>query len=219
MKKQASIKKNTPEIYAGLVQDNKNTRKCLLLDDQGRFSRFDSKAQLEKLQSYEALIKPTIDKVWANFDEFVVQTNEQTMLAYHEQLFGGKLPPKKQDLITTKLIIWHKMMSLIKNDMTVKESEGSPKDPVSGRKSSIATRKYFLGEVKEGSADITTYQALKCLELIRVAISEEIGFIEEAELKQYIIDHAEVLKTKQDPWRIFQYYRPQLIKAKLIKHD
>lgn len=33
----------------------------------------------------------------------------------------------------------------------------------------------------------------------------------ETELRDYIIKHAEKLQTKQDPWRIFQYYRGRLI--------
>lgn len=211
MSKKSNAKQNTPEIYVGLVEDAKNNNICLMEDNENRFSIFNSKAQLEGLTSYEALIKPTIFKVWANFNDFADTVNEQTTLAYHEQLFKAN-PPKKQDLITTKLHVWHKLIASAKNSMV----SDTPKDPVTQRKSTITTRKYVPGDVKEGSADIKTYQALKSLELFRECLGEQ-EFVSEGVLKQYVIDHAAVLKTRQDPWRIFQYYRPQLIKAKLIR--
>jgi hypothetical protein len=39
----------------------------------------------------------------------------------------------------------------------------------------------------------------------------------ETELKAYIEKHADKLYTKQDPWRIFQYYRGKLIAAGFLR--
>lgn len=215
----SKVKQNTPEVYVGLVSDTKNLHRCIVEDTNMAYSMFQSRAQLEGLQSYESLIKPTISKVWANFEDFAETTNKQTTLAYHEQLFNDAQPPKKQDLITTQLQVWHKICSLVKNNLV--NETAAPKDPISGRKSTIGSRKYYHGAnapTKKETGDIKTYQALKSLELFRDCIGEG-EFVEEAALKQYVIDHAEVLKTRQDPWRIFQYYRPQLLKAGLIRHD
>lgn len=213
-------KQNTPEIYVGLVQDPANLNRCIMEDLEFRHSIFDSRAQLEKLESYEALIKPTISKVWSNFNEFTEKVNEQTTLAYHDNFFKAN-PPKKQQLIMTQLMVWHYMATHAKNNLT----QTTPKDPVSGRKSTISTSEYSLGEIESGTADIKTYQALKSLELFRECLEKQ-GIdkngrkvVTEAILKQYVIDHAAVLKTRQEPWRIFQYYRPQLIKAKLLRRS
>lgn len=206
-------KKSTPEVYVGLIQDSRNINRCIMEDIEFNFTICDSFAQIESMKSFEELIKPTIAKVWKNFNEFDDTVNEQTALAYHEQLFG-KNPPDKQELITTKLMVWHKIAATAKNNLT--NQSGTPKDPETGRKSTILTSVYTRGDITEGSADIKTYQALKCLELFRDCIGDR-EEVTEGELKQYVIDHTDILKTRQDPWRIFQYYRPTLIKAKLIR--
>lgn len=41
----------------------------------------------------------------------------------------------------------------------------------------------------------------------------------EAQLRAKVAERAEELKTRQDPWRIFQYYRPMLVKAGVIAHN
>lgn len=214
MSKKQTTKKNTPDIYMGLVSDPKNLRRCLIEDNNGVYSLFENANTLESLQSYNALIKPEIAKRWDNFDMFVEKENTQTVLCYHENLFGAN-PPKKQDHITTQLMVWHKLCSLVKNKAFANET-GTPKDPVTNRKSTILNCVYSPGEITEGSADIKTYQALKCLELFRNCLGDQ-SEVTEGVLKQYVIDHAEVLKTRQDPWRIFQYYRASLIAAKLIR--
>lgn len=213
MSKKTKTVKSTPEIYVGLISDSKNLSRCMIEDHEGNFSLFDNAIQLEKLESFETLIKPTIFKRWDNFNAFDEQVNEQTALTYHENLFHAP-PPKGQELITTKLHVWHKLCSQVKNNLT--DKTGTPKDPVTNRKSTILNCTYHHGEIKEGTADIKTYQALKSLELFRQCIGDRES-VTEGELKQYVIDHAEILKTKQDPWRIFQYYRPALIKAQLIR--
>lgn len=207
------LKQSTPEIYVGLIQDSRNVNRTLMEDVDFNFTLCDSFSQIEAMKSFEELIKPTIAKVWKGFNEFDEKVNEQTALAYHESVFG-KNPPEKQELITTKLMVWHKLCTTAKNNLT--NQTGTPKDPETGRKSTILTSVYSRGEITEGTADIKTYQALKSLELFRDCIGDR-EEVTEGELKQYVIDHAEILKTRQDPWRIFQYYRPALIKAKLIR--
>lgn len=212
----SKIRQNTPEIYVGITCDPNNLNRCLMEDVHFVFSVFNNKAQLESLASYESLIEPTINKVWANFNQFTEEIRGQTLLAYHDNLFGAE-PPKKQPEIQTQLWCWHKMTSQAKNNMTSKTTT----DPVSGRKSTIGDRRYYLGTAE--THDIRTHQALKSLELFKDCL-KSMGttvdgqtYVTEAVLKAYVIDHAAVLKTRQDPWRIFQYYRPQLIKAKLIR--
>jgi hypothetical protein len=214
MSKKSKIAKSTPDCYVGLVSDPKNLRRCLIEDNNMVYSLFENPHTLESLQSYEAMIKPEIAKRWNNFDHFVETVNEQTLLCYHENLFSVPVP-KKQDLIVTQLHVWHKMCSLCKNTYFA-NMIGTPKDPTTQRKSTILTCVYSPGEVTEGAADIKTFQALKSLQLFRDCLLDRTE-VTEGELKQYVIDRADVLKTRQDPWRIFQYYRPQLIAAKLLR--
>lgn len=216
MSKKNKQKQNTPDCYVGLITDSRNLKRCLIEDLNGVYSLFENGATLEKLQSYEELIKPTIGKRWDNFDAFEKEVNMQTALTYHENLFGVS-PPKDQDLIFTKINVWHKMCMTVKNKAFANET-GTPTDPVSNRKSTILTCIYSTGEITEGTADVKTYQALKCLELFRACLAKEgTEEVTEGILKQYVIDNAAILKTRQDPWRIFQYYRPTLIAAKLIR--
>lgn len=207
-------KQNTPEIYQGLVSDPKNLRRCLVEDLNMTYSLFDSRAQLEGLQSYESLIKPTIQKCWNDFNDFTEKCNKNTSLLYHEQLFGATAP-KKQDLITTQLYVWHKLCSIVKNNLC--DQSATPKDPVTQRKSNILNCNYYPGET-QGTGEIRTFQAIQCIKLFRACLGERES-VSEGELKQYVIDHAGELKTKQEPWRIFQYYRPSLIAAKIMRRQ
>jgi len=213
MAKKQKQAQSTPTIYVGLISDSKNLSRCLIEDQEGNFSLFDNAIQLEKLESYETLIKPTIFKRWDNFNAFEEQVNEQTALTYHENLFLAP-PPKGQELITTKLHVWHKLCSQVKNNLT--DKTGTPKDPVTNRKSTILNCVYSKGEITEGTADIKTFQALRSLDLFRRCIGDR-EEVTEGELKQFVIDNGAELKTRQEPWRIFQYYRPMLIAAKLLR--
>jgi hypothetical protein len=60
---------------------------------------------------------------------------------------------------------------------------------------------------------------MACLKIFEDSMDTEKHTISEKDLKDAVIKRAAELKTRQDPWRIFQYYRPQLIQAKLIRHS
>ena len=210
-KKQA---KSTIEIYQGLGSTVNRANVCLVEDINGNYSLHNSKQALEQLQSFSALIKDTLSKVWGGFNEFLKE-HKNTVLAYHEQLFKTE-PPKDQPIEVTAVYVWNKLISIAKTDLTTEVPVSA-----SGRKSTIGTCEYRLGEQKV--PNLKTPQAQACYRLLTQCIAENAGtypaedpFITEQVLKQYIIDHAAELKTRQDPWRIFQYYRPVLITDKLI---
>lgn len=154
----------------------------------------------------------TIDVEFKNFDEFEARPI-QTILTYHEQFFKCE-PPKKQTKTLTALQIWAYFLREGKPHLPNVNAETGEKI----RKSSIAGRQYFKGESYGKPHEVKTFQALKCINIFTDALGTNPAITEE-DLKAAIIKRATELKTKQDPWRIFQYYRPQLIKAKLIKHD
>ncbi len=179
------------------------------------------------------MVKEAQHKVWMPADQFMDE-NKQTILTYHENLFKKPVADKSQDLITTAAYCIYKMMSLATNRAT----ETTPTN-ADGRKASILTSKYFPGldeERKErtDTGTLKTPQALCSLRLFRACLQEsrdkhtadpknqEIPMpdhVTEEALRQYVIDHADQLHTKQDPWRIFQYYRAAIISERLMRRE
>lgn len=205
--------KSIPTIYHELPTSATRTTICVMEDLNGNFSLHNNRSALEKLQSFSALIKDTIQKIWDGFDAFT-RENKQTILAYHANLFGAE-PPKNQDIVITALYTWNKIIKAAKTDMTTEV-------PVSatGRKSTIGLCEYTLGPT-EGDGQLKTPQAKACLKLFRQCLTERSAnkdkpMITEEVLKQFIVDHASELHTRQEPWRIFQYYRPELISQNLL---
>lgn len=217
------LAKSTPEIYQGLNCDIKFLKLCLQEDVHGGFYLFET-------PSHSHIIKTSIQKSWANENEFDHE-NKNTILAYHENLFKAN-PPADQDLIITALHCWYKMCSIA--------VDRTPKTPVtdSGRKSSVLNSTYRLGDVVEGTVGLKTPQAIACTNLFRACIqikqdadttlaesksqalpADYVPTVTEDVLKKYIEENATVLKTKQAPWRIFQYYRANLIAAKILKRN
>jgi len=86
----------------------------------------------------------------------------------------------------------------------------------------LANRKYVLvdnlNESQEEFRDIHTAnltpQAQACL---RLFLSEGTNEVSEARMKELVEERQADLNTRQDPWRIWQYYRPQLIELRWIR--
>ena len=63
-----------------------------------------------------------------------------------------------------------------------------------------------------------TRQARKIWEfIVDECIATGLPYIVESRMQNIVNDRAQELNTKQNPWRIFQYYRPELIDCQLIK--
>jgi hypothetical protein len=157
-----------------------------------------------------------IYKTFNNFDEFSSRPSQE-ILTHHANIFNEE-PPKKQILITTALYVW---AWFVKNG-TPHIPESQQVDPVTGkkeRKSSIKTRKYFLG-TQSTLPEKCPAQMITCNKIFTELLNKSgKDSITEAELEAEIIQRTSELKTRQDPWRIFQYYRPRLIANKLIRSE
>lgn len=207
-----STLKSIPELYQSLKRDTTVLKHCIVEDTHGGYYMFDKPEACH-------IISTAIHKKWDNFNKFS-EENKQTLLTYHENCFK-KPVPKDQSLVETAVYVWYYLA-----DHAVDRTERTPVTS-SGRVSTILARQYFVGAVTEGVGDLKTPQALKCLDLFRRALKEHgedtgeanrvIRHITEDHLKKFVTDNGGELKTRQDPWRIFQYYRPNLIAAKLIK--
>ena len=206
MAKQTKIAQNQVEIYQGL-DITKNQNACVVEDVHSLFYIFDNPSSIH-------ILKEARLKVWDGIGVFMDQ-GKQTILCYHENLFKCN-PDKSLNPVKISQYTWAKIVSLAVDRRSVHTPTQN------GRKSTIGLCEYrATSELGEGQ--LKTPQAKACIKLFREVLASDKAtatdtdrFVTEEVLRQYIIDHAAELHTKQDPWRIFQYYRPNLITEKLI---
>jgi hypothetical protein len=200
-----------PAMYLSLTPPNKErSLRKVIIDVTGKVYSFKNES---------VPVPPEIepDIIFKNFDDFSSR-NEQTILTFHANIFKSE-PPKKQRIIQTALMVWAHWIGVGSKPILVNV------DPETGekkRESTILKRLYKPGEMllKQGTAacPIKTRQALVCLQIFVDALGDKPSITEE-DLRRHVETRAAEIKTKQDPWRIFQYYRPNLIKGGMLRHD
>lgn len=157
-------------------------------------------------------LEPSIiprSKIWENYDQFAeMESSEMKALVnsredidpYNFIERGKKSVPKQ----TLGMAIW---LELCKRSefVTRKLMNTAGMDK---RKANLLQRVYKIDRTKmsESVADLPT-QAIACLKLMWELDGDEIT---EGDLRELIIKNADKLNTRQDPWRIFQYYRAKL---------
>jgi len=194
-----------PEMYRTLKQDPTVTKNCIVEDVHFQFFRFNHPSE-------NHIVKDAVQNIWPTFDKFA-ETPKAQLLTYHAQLFKSE-PPETQDLTITALMVWYKLAEIATN-RTFK----APTDPISGKKSTTSASTYKLGSIVTPELGlIKTPQALACYKIFKETLAAR-DFITEAELKVAVIARAGELRTRQDPWRIFQYYRPTLIKLLVLRRE
>lgn len=139
-----------------------------------------------------------------NWEEFNGLKHKE--LALFAQRFGVIIK-KGMTKVDVSLSIWEKMIEV-----------GRPYSGVKGpgpmRRGKLANRVYRrvteLTDLELDRREHSTLcpQARVCLEIF---LSAGIDEVPEAQMKEMIYEQADKLHTRQDPWRIWQYYRPQLI--------
>lgn len=154
-------------------------------------------------------------KNWADYDSGFGE-NDKEELHEHYEAFYGKRAPKNAHKVTLTKAIWIKLY-LKANDRTKDYVRGGTKDPVTGekeRKRNLNGRRYKI--IQGLSADHLQDQALTIhRELLKYQAQAGTETITEAEVIDLMdrIAAAKILKTKQEPFRIFQYYRSALIRS------
>lgn len=194
-----------PEMYRTLNRDASRTKQCIVEDVHFQFFRFNTPAE-------NHIVSTGVQNIWPNFNKFAEMPKAQ-ILTYHAQLFKSE-PPEGQDLVTSAVYVWYKLCD-IATDRTIK----TPTDPISGKRSTISASTYSLGSITDVPLGlIKTPQASACYKIFRETL-DTAESITEAKLKEAIMARAGELKTRQDPWRIFQYYRPSLIKLNVLRRQ
>lgn len=175
----------------------------------------DGKIHVFKDKSSQIPADIQVDTGWENFDKFVALP-KQTVLAYHEQYFKCE-PPKGQSLTTTATYVWAYFIKEGTPRLEHTKSDGTPE-----RKSSLGSRKYFLGkraaEFDKHSAQYPP-QMKTCFAFLLGNIKQDRDHITEEDFKRVVMERQAELKTRQDPWRIFQYYRPRLIQEGMVRYE
>ena len=167
---------------------------------------------------------------WDGWSEFCDAVSAKDMVALAKDV-GIKLDFKKGDKIELSLEVWEKMCK-IADDRRQAPTQITKRNPVTGdtvkqrgrKPQNLGARHYSVltkfASKKEYMDDCpcTTRQARKVYEFfVDEVISTGGSEITEARMMDIVNDRQSELNTKQDPWRIFQYYRPELIQCKLVK--
>lgn len=210
----------TPKLYEGLnLQDNGTRHVCLVIDKENRIFKF-------KEASSNHIVEKGIQHEWASwmaFDE-VVEKNPALLTELHQRVFNVA-DVEGVTRIDKSCAVWAKMAAMAED--RIKGSPGNPVTQNTGNKSraSLDTRIYIAVRTAEkawpSAPDLKTPQALACLKILRETAVERDGTLSctEKDLREAVVKRAEEIRTRQDPWRIFQYYRPTLVQAGVLKHD
>ncbi len=204
------------DIYKDVPLDNKSQNDCLVLDKHGQWFRFPS-------SSHVTIVADGIAFKWTGFDHWADHRTSSECVADHLELFGCDLPKplvklsKEDDYVHLKLLCWK--MRCVKANQRMEKPVAVDRKTGQPRVKKLAGRKYQL--VKDDWSAISIPQAMACLRILKDTITPGgegiVGECTEDDLKAKILERQAELHTKQDPWRIFQYYRPRMIEAGIVR--
>lgn len=215
----------TPDIYKDLTLPTKTiaTERSVAIHTEGSITVMPKGYRPLDLEQIP------VDKFFTDLEDFAKQ-NANTIKAYHEEFIGPV--PKKQNIEETGMWVWAYFTKNGKPAIPAPVIEPKPGTEDKPRARSILARTYTLlmthEQVVKAHAEENTKmqratqsaglprQALEVIAILSEVAKPTIG---EEQLRTVFSQSAERLKTKQDPWRIFQYYRAQLITNKILKHD
>ena len=128
--------------------------------------------------------------------------------------------PKKINKLEASLFVWDEMCTRATIDpqevtnLSTTKSVGVPKHKLANRQYEmiVMTSQDMLD--RDTKSLIIPPQAKACLKVMQ-DLKRDI--IPEDELKAKITEFADQLHTRQDPWRIFQYYRASLINLRWFR--
>lgn len=175
--------------------------------------------------SFITLMDKSIGATHHGWTEFADSRDTASFHDLHVSLFK-KPPAKSLTKDDISLYCWAHIVTNATDRLDLKSTEELQKKKSGvrgGPRTSLLGRKYRLKDpVGSGETLAMPPQAMVCLSILKDAlIAVDDDQITEKELQDAVVEAAKTgrLVTRQDPWRIFQYYRPELMKAHLIAHD
>ncbi|CAB4182364.1 hypothetical protein UFOVP1090_2 [uncultured Caudovirales phage] len=215
------IDKNAPFSSTLTTDDKKRYNYPLVQSQDGMWYVFPNEA------TTVAIINPRqVLKDWATFSaEMESKPNDLHDLfvtAFNREPTKGEM----KDKVELSIQVW---MQLSKTAANRLNSAPDPKTlnekgEVKRVFKKLMNRGYEVIKLEVDPALKLPPQARTCLEFFSELVKTEnpsgedrIVTISEKVVQTYVETNAERLKTRQDPWRIFQYYRPTLIKDGFIR--
>lgn len=219
------------KTYEGLDRSSKVLKLCLVRDKHGQWIKYRSPQFISVMGEARA----EVYNDWEKYYEMYCEDMDH-LRGEHKKLFG-KMPVKSLDASELSILVWAKLCALAKDrsDLggAVNPDTGEREDNRKGPRKSLLSRRYGLGKTRPGDLKDLNLpkQAIVCYQILRDACMQPAAddpdgeWVEsdctEEELKEAVQNAHDngVLVTNQDPWRIFQYYRPRLVQEHLIIHD
>lgn len=170
---------------------------------------------------------------WDGWEHFHASLEPREMLLLAVNL-GLPLAFKRGKPEDLSLELWN-LMCHVADDRRSAADRVAARDPISGKvkgkrgrkKQNLNGRVYTVIDVcdqpmnKKQMLDdcpCTTRQAKKIYEFfVDEILKTGSPHVTEGRMKDIVNDRAEELRTKQDPWRIFCYYRPELVDCQLVR--
>lgn len=156
---------------------------------------------------------------WEDFDSGYTDGDVEELHEIYLGLFGTAAPKNAHKKTLTKAI-WAKRY-MASNDRTGVYGRGGLKDSITGereRKRNLDRRGYKASE-SNNAVHMQNQALIVHRAILDYHASSGKEYITEGDVKDLMTNLRDSgkLKTKQDPFRIFQYYRPALIKAGLLE--
>lgn len=198
------------------ADQKKNYKRSLVLSQDGLWYLFETETDAgTRIMSPRDLFK--------SFDDFSERVSIDRLEALHMTCFDKKPTAKElKDKIELAVKVWMRLCETAVSRL----NETSPGSNTGAKRTShkLADRKYEVVKFEIPADAKLPPQAKTCMEFFKecaakVSHDDAKGIFEIAEkdFNAYVVANAERLKTRQDPWRIFQYYRPQLIQLGHIR--
>jgi len=174
---------------------------------EDRIFIMDRREEYKNYRDFDAKYEDTVD------DRFDLEYLYKTL--YKEDA------PRGAKKVTLTKAIWAKYFYLAE-DRTRTYTTGGGKNHITGekeRKRNLDGRKYRVLEGKESTLHLQDQALVVYRELLKFQQHAGKEAISEADVRSVMERAAasKILKTKQDPFRIFQYYRGALIKANKLE--
>jgi hypothetical protein len=161
--------------------------------------------------------------LFKSWEDFQLRTDIPRLEALHFVAFNEKPKAKElKDQMELSIKVWMRLCETAVQRLDEPTAGGNTGAKRTAHK--LADRKYEVVK-KDIPADVKLPpQAKTCMaffaeKMAKAGHDDAKGIFEisEKEFNEYVVEQAERLKTRQDPWRIFQYYRPQLIQGGFIR--
>jgi hypothetical protein len=158
-----------------------------------------------------------------SWEDFSNRIEIERLVTLHQQCFD-KQPTAKElkDKVELSVKVWMKLCETAISRL----DEATPGANTGAKRTAhkLADRRYEVVKFEIPADMKLPPQAKTCMLFFKecatkVAHDDSKGIFEimEKDFNEYVVANAERLKTRQDPWRIFQYYRPQLIQGGFVR--